>query len=168
MKPAAAAPALPTDELLVDARAHNHAQVFEQVMRRYNRRLFRVARAILKDDDEAQDAVQDGYLAAFRNLAGFRGAAQLGTWLTRIVINESFARIRKRKRDARILPFASDEPGIAVDEVSEMATDRRAEAPDDAAARAQLRRVLEQRIDALPEQFRTVFILREVDPCSSR
>ncbi len=94
--------ALVRDVLAGDLRA------FEQLMRRHNRTLYRTARAILCDDDEAEDALQDAYLQAYRSLATFRGDARLSTWLTRIVANEAFARMRKRARRAAILPLHVD------------------------------------------------------------
>src|SRR5512142_467922 len=98
-----AAPAAPSK---VDARANGDAalaqdiaagdlRAFEQLMRKHNRRLFRAARAILKDDGEAEDALQEGYLQAFRAMSTFRGEARMSTWLTRIVANEAFGRLRK-------------------------------------------------------------------------
>ena len=74
-------------------------------MRRHNGKLFRVARAILKDDAEAEDALQDAYLEAYRHIGDFRGDAQLGTWLTRIVINQALMRLRRQKRERVVVPF---------------------------------------------------------------
>jgi DNA-directed RNA polymerase specialized sigma24 family protein len=71
-------------------------EAFESLMRKHNGRLFRIARAILKDDAEAEDALQDAYLDAYQNIEEFRGASQLGTWLTRIVINQALGRLRKQ------------------------------------------------------------------------
>ena len=78
---------------------------FETLMRRHNGRLFRVARAILKDDAEAEDALQDAYLDAYRRIGDFRGDSQLATWLTRIVINQALMRLRRQKRDRVVVPF---------------------------------------------------------------
>jgi RNA polymerase sigma-70 factor (ECF subfamily) len=126
-------------------------QAFEALMRRHNRRLYRVARAILRSDSDAEDAVQDAYVAAWRALGTFRGEAQLSTWLTRIVVNEASARLRRVRRT----PVTPLEDIDVIDPLSE--------APDDAALRGELRRLLERTIDALPEQFRAVLILREVE-----
>src|SRR5947208_655855 len=81
---------------------------FERLMRQYNQRLFRVARSILKDDADAEDALQDAYLQAYRKLGDFRGEAEIGTWLTRIVINQALMRVRKRTRDRIVVPFGGD------------------------------------------------------------
>jgi RNA polymerase sigma factor (sigma-70 family) len=145
---------------------------FETLMRRYNGRLFRVARAILRDDAEAEDAVQEAYLDVLRHIAEFRGGAQLGTWLTRITINQALMRRRRQRRDRRVVPF--DDRLRRVRESSTASTaasgpgagdfaDQRMESPPDAAWRAEVRALLERRIDELPVAFRTVFIMREVE-----
>jgi RNA polymerase sigma-70 factor (ECF subfamily) len=139
-----------------------NAREFERVMRRHNRMLFRIARSILNDDAEAEDALQEAYLAAFRNIGSFQGGAKMSTWLARIVINEALGRVRKRDRGAVVVPFAVLGPGEAGREEDSMA-DPTAEPPDAAAMRGELRRLLERRIDELPAQFRTVFILRDVE-----
>jgi len=143
-------------------------RAFEAVMRAHNRMLYRLARSILKDDAEAEDAVQEAYLAAYRNIAAFRGSAKLSTWLARIVINEAYARLRKRKAGAAVVPLASMVLDGRMDSRTEegIMADETVERPEAAAMRGELRRMLEQRIDALPEQFRTVFMLREVEELS--
>jgi RNA polymerase sigma-70 factor (ECF subfamily) len=138
---------------------------FEQLMRQYNQRLFRVARSILKDDADAEDALQDAYVQAYRKLDEFRGDAEIGTWLTRIVINQALMRARRRTRERVVVPFQEREDGRgrALDVI-----DRQAESPSDAALRGEVRKVLEQRIDELPEVFRTVFVMREVEEMTAR
>jgi RNA polymerase sigma-70 factor, ECF subfamily len=131
---------------------------FEAVMRKHNGRLFRVARAILKDDADAEDALQDAYLEAYKHMGDFRGDAQLSTWLTRIVVNQSLMRLRRERRHRIVVPF---EPHHDAAEV-EVADDR-TEPPSSAALRAEVRQLLEQRIDELPVAFRTVFVMREVE-----
>jgi RNA polymerase sigma-70 factor (ECF subfamily) len=168
-----AAPAAPSE---VDARANGDAalaqdiaagdlRAFEQLMRKHNRRLFRAARAILKDDGEAEDALQEGYLQAFRAMSTFRGEARMSTWLTRIVANEAFGRLRKHARRAAILPLHSidDEAAAEVEAASEAPAMER---PDHAMLRDELRRLLETRIDALPDAYRVVFVLRAVEDLS--
>ena len=135
---------------------------FEALMRRHNSKLFRVARAILKDDAEAEDAVQDGYLEAYRRIGDFRGESQLTTWLTRIVINQALMRLRRQKRDRVVVSFGgerrTDRDRVALD-----VADEKSESPTSAALRAEVRRILERRIDELPVAFRTVFVMREVE-----
>jgi RNA polymerase sigma-70 factor (ECF subfamily) len=134
-------------------------------MRRYNQRLFRVARSILKDEADAEDALQEAYLQAYRKMGEFRGEAELSTWLTRIVINQALMRVRKRQRDRVVVPFQDRADGTAKElEVA----DPLAESPSDAALRGEVRKVLERRIDALPEGFRTVFVMREVEEMTAR
>lgn len=148
------------DSDLAERIAQDDHGAFETLMRRYNGRLFRVARAILKDDSEAEDAVQDAYLDAYRHIDQFRGDARLSTWLTRIVVNQALMRLRRSRRDPVVVPFAAGAPdGMTVADVR----DETSESPPSAALRAELRRLLEARIDELPIVFRTVFIMREVE-----
>jgi RNA polymerase sigma-70 factor (ECF subfamily) len=154
---------LPTQESdfeLVHGVAANDHAAFERLMRRYNSRLFRIARAILKDDAEAEDAVQDAYLEAFRHIGEFRGQSQVATWLTRIAINQALMRLRRHKRDRVVVPFSSDATGgTGQREV----VDRKAESPAAATLRAEIRNVVESHIDQLPPAFRAVFIMRDVE-----
>ena len=156
-------PGAADDAELVRRIAARDASAFETLMRRYNRRLFRVARAILRSDDDAEDALQEAYVAAWRNIAGFRGAAQLSTWLTRIVVNEAYARLRRASR-ARVVPLGE---GPDMNEPADAEAHGGADAdPEAAAMQTEMRRLLERHIDALPEQFRTAFMLREVEELS--
>ena len=140
--------------------AAGHAE-FEQLMRRYNGRLFRVARAILKEDAAAEDALQDAYLEAYLHIGEFRGEAQLSTWLTRIVVNQSLMKLRKEKRHGNIIPIAPAAP--PEEDMTTEVADSRAESPGDAVYRGEVRKLLERRIDELPMTFRAVFMMREVE-----
>jgi|SRR5690606_19028218 len=140
-------------------------EAFERLMRQYNGRLFRIARSILRDDADAEDALQDAYLDAYRHIARFRGGSRLSTWLTRIVINHSLMRLRKGRRESQFVPFP--ELGNTDTAVPEP-RDEKAEAPDGAAFRAELRRLLEQRIDELPAGFRAVLVMRDLEDMSSQ
>ncbi|RDS81805.1 RNA polymerase sigma factor [Dyella psychrodurans] len=136
---------------------------FEAIMRRYNRRLFRTARSVLNSDVEAEDALQDAYLHAWRAMGSFRAEAQLSTWLVRIVVNEAAGRLRRKK--AQLIPL---DTAMTTFELSSQASlaDEPDQAPDLVAMRAQLRVLLEARIDLLPEIFRTVFMLRAIEEMS--
>ena len=159
------AAAVRDDVELVERILQREPRAFESLMRRYNTRLFRVARAILREDAAAEDAVQDAYLDAYRHLAEFRADSQLGTWLVRIVANHALMRLRKQKRDRVVVPFSVFRSGSQ--ELDEMELpDNRAEPPASAALRAEVRRILERRIDELPVAFRTVFVMREVEEMS--
>ena len=161
--PASSAPApLLEDAELARRIAAADPVAFETLMRRYNGRLFRVARAILKDDSEAEDALQDAYLDAYRHMGDFRGDAQLATWLTRIVVNQSLMRLRKQKRDRVVVPFG-DRHGTEREHVEADVADQQTESPPHAMLRAEIRVMLERRIDELPVAFRTVFVMREVE-----
>lgn len=130
-----------------------------------NQRLFRTAWSILKNRSEAEDAVQAAYLSAFANIGSFEGRSALSTWLTRIVLNEALGRRRSEERRRRHL----EEEGVAVmDAYREMMMQGSVpSAPDAAVAREQIRKILEQAISDLPEMFRTVFVLREIEGLDS-
>jgi RNA polymerase sigma-70 factor, ECF subfamily len=141
---------------------------FEVLMRNHNQVLYRTARSIVKDDAEAEDIVQESYLLAYRNAASFRGDASLSTWLTRIVVNEASGRLRKQRRRANIIQLV---PGADIadggeEEAVDEPRDSSPEAPDEATLRAEARRLIEARIDALPDKLRTVFVLRAVEDMS--
>lgn len=142
--------------------AQGDTAAFEALMRRHNRMLFRTARAILRDDADAEDALQEAYIQAYRSLGSFRGDAQLSTWLARIVANEALQRLRKQKRRAEIVPLQS----TAAPEVEHVMESDRDTTPHSSAERAEMRRLLESQIDALPEAYRAVFMLRAVEELS--
>ncbi len=135
---------------------------FELLMRRNNQTLYRTARSILKDDAEAEDAVQEAYILAYRAIGAFRGEAKLSTWLIRIVANEAIARSRQRNRRAEIIQL-SGEPELDADAAEVNMNEATPEQPEHAALRAESRRLLEAKIDALPDAFRTVFVLRALE-----
>ncbi len=139
----------------------DHA-AFEQLMRTHNRRLYRLARASLRDDAEAKDALQDAYLCAYRSMAQFRGEAALSTWLSRLVLNECLGRHRRSTRRQNVIPIVSSESNP--DAVARVADPL--ELPDKAFGRAQMRAVLERKVNELPENYRVVFVLRSVEEMS--
>ena len=141
----------PTDTELIARILSGDMRALEALMRVHNRTLYRTARAILRDDAEAEDAVQEAYLQAYRKLGTFRGESKLSTWLVRITANEALMRRRRNPRpvEAAEQEAVSDTPG-----------------PQDDAERAEMRRLLEARIDALPDPYRAVFVLRAVEELS--
>ena len=168
--PAGARPAItaatPDAELAARAAAGDDA-AFEAIMRRHNWRLFRSARSILGSDAEAEDVLQDAYLRAWRALAGFRADSTLSTWLTRIVINEALG--RRRRRGAQVIPMDATMDPDSEDDVppiEEALPDDAERGPERLAMRAEMRHLMEARIDRLPEAFRTVFMLRAVEELS--
>jgi RNA polymerase sigma-70 factor, ECF subfamily len=152
-----------SDEELARRVAGGDHAAFEAIMRRHNRALFRTARAILRDDAEAEDALQEAYLQAYRTIGGFRGEARLSTWLARVVANEALMRLRKQARRSSIVPI---QPGVAVEELNQRAEGSMQKEPESLARRAEMRKLLEQRIDALPGAYRAVFMLRAVEEYS--
>lgn len=149
-------------ELAVLAAAGN-ASAFEAIMRRHNGLLFRTARSILRHDDDAEDALQEAYLRAWRSFVGFRAEAKVSTWLVRIVINEALGQLRSRRSQARVMDATIDVH--EQHDESDLKDDADHE-PERVAMRDELRRLMEQRIDALPDVFRTVFMLRAVEELS--
>ena len=151
-----------SDEALVALVASGENAAFEPLLRRYNRLLFRTARSIVQDDADAEDVLQSAYLQAFSTLPSFRGESRLSTWLVRIVMNEALARVRKTQRRAEIIHLEAHMDDDQIDAQAD-ASAARFEEPQAAAMRNQTRRLLERKIDELPESFRTVFMLREVE-----
>ena len=135
---------------------------FELLMRRHNRRLYRLARAVLRDTAEAEDALQEAYLAAYRSMKSFRGDSSLSTWLCRFVLNECLGRRRRSARRQNIIPIVSADGEACVDTAGTADGD----APEAVVNRAQVRVILESKLDALPECFRTVFVLRSIEDLS--
>jgi RNA polymerase sigma-70 factor (ECF subfamily) len=152
-----------TDAALAARAADGDDAAFERIMRRHNRLLFRTARSILKSDAEAEDALQEAYLRAWRALGSFRSEARLSTWLVRIVINEALGRLRRRGAQVLALDATIELADVSMEDVMEGNPDDR---PDRAAMRSELRTLMEACIDALPEAFRTVFMLRAVEDLS--
>lgn len=139
------------------------------LMRRYNQTLYRTARSILKDDAEAEDAVQEAYVLAYHAMDHFRGDAKLSTWLIRIAVNVSIRRARKLNRSAKVIDLVADpadfrETGGMV-QGAEM-NEHTPEQPERAALRAETRRLIEDKISLLPDAFRTVFVMRAIEEMS--
>ncbi|MBB6095312.1 RNA polymerase sigma-70 factor (ECF subfamily) [Povalibacter uvarum] len=149
------------DSELVAAAQRNDAKAFETLMRRYNRRLFRAARSVLRDDDAAEDAVQEAYLRAFSNLDSYRPIGSFAAWLTRIVINEALLQKRRNRREMVSLDQLDDD----VTDAAHHSLADWLSTPDSSNA-ASARQLLELAVDALPEAFRLVFVLRSVEQLS--
>ena len=147
------------DEEVIRQVLQGNTAMFELLMRRYNERIYRAARAIVRDEQEAEDIMQQAYVNAFTHLRQFTGSAQFSTWLTRIAINEALARVRRRGRYeafddelSTVEPFMSQGPS---------------ENPERQAYTGELRGLLEWAIDTLPDGMREVFVLREVEGLST-
>jgi RNA polymerase sigma-70 factor (ECF subfamily) len=158
-----------SDQDLARRIAAGDEAAFEQLMRFFNRRLYRLARTTLKHDGDAEDALQEAYLQAFRAIGQFRGEASLGTWLSQLVMNECLSRLRRQARRDVIAAMVHNGPAddgeLADAEIDAMDAPL-AERPEDALARAQMRALIERKLDELPEAFSTVFVLRGVEELS--
>jgi RNA polymerase sigma-70 factor, ECF subfamily len=147
------------DEVVRRVRA-GETGLFEVVMRRYNQRLYRVARAILRDDAEAEDVTQQAYVNAYRHLDQFAGRALFSTWLTKIAVHEALARARRRGQFDE--EAVHDWDGDTMGELKSPGPD-----PERRALTGELRALLESAIEALPEHYRAVFVMREVEGMST-
>lgn len=139
-------------------------KAFVALMREHNRRLFRVARAVLGNDADAEDALQEAYLAAYRSIESFRGDSALCTWLTKLLLNECLGRRRRANRRQNVVPLVASSPESEI-EVNRVAADD-SEAPDNVLSRNQVRKILEQKVDALSEAYRVTFLMRSVEELS--
>lgn len=144
-----------SDEAIVSRVQAGDASAFELIMRRYNQRIFRVVRAILGDNDEAEDVVQDAYVRAYEHLDQFEGRAKFSTWLTKIAIYEANARRRRLNRVRLVDPSESGNDSM---EPQSLDTD-----PLEAVSRRELRDVLAWAVDQLPADLRTVFTMRMIE-----
>ncbi len=155
-------PAAPTDEEIVERVLAGETPLYEVLMRRYNRRLYRIARTIVDDADEAEDVMQDAYVRAYANLRQFEGRARFSSWLTRIAIHEAIARARRRGRFVDLgLDATGEGGGDAMDRFASSAPD-----PADQALRREVRDLLENAVSSLAPIYRSVFVLREVEGLS--
>lgn len=142
--------------------AQGDRQALTALMRRHNQRLFRVARSILRNDADAEEAVQEAFFSAYRAMGRFRGDSALSTWLVRIVVNESNKRLHKNNRLHAVLEF-EDDLELRGDLQQTQTNEFIPSQPEQAMARVETRRLIEAKIDLLPDVFRTVFVLRAVE-----
>jgi len=155
--------ALDDMELVQMARQRNGA-AFRVIMQRNNRRLYRIARAVLHDDSEAEDVVQATYVRAFASLADFRGESSLSTWLSRIVLNEALGRLRRVRPTVDVASIETRQPsqdGVIPFPLASTQLD-----PERTMAQRQIQVLLEHAIDDLPDVFRTVLVARVVEGMS--
>jgi RNA polymerase sigma-70 factor, ECF subfamily len=145
-------PASLTDEEIVARVCAGERHLFEHLMRRHNQQVYRAARAVLRDDGETEDVMQDAYVRAYEHLCEFEGRSRFSTWLTRIALHEAFARARRRKRFDSLESRAEDQPMPA-------AAIRN---PEQLAGDVEMHDLIEKAVGSLPEEFRSVFVLRAV------
>ena len=145
-----------SDEEVVERVLAGDTPLYEVVMRRYNTRLYRVARAILKNDGEAEDVMQDAYVRAFQHLGQFEGRAKFSTWLTRIAVHEALARAQKARR-------FEDWDDMNENQQNEIGATTQRSNPETETASVEMSKILEQAIGSLPEQYRAVVMMRDVE-----
>jgi RNA polymerase sigma-70 factor (ECF subfamily) len=150
-----------TDEEVVARVLAGETGMFEIVMRRHNQRLYRVARAILRNNGEAEDVMQDAYVRAYEHLKQFAGSAKFSTWLTRIAVHEALAR-RRRGNRYQELASMSEQERSPMDRFASLAPD-----PEQQTANSELGRLLEEAVEKLPDAYRTIFMLRDVEEMST-
>jgi RNA polymerase sigma-70 factor, ECF subfamily len=153
------------DAELVRLVLQRNGAAFRIIVQRHNQRLYRIARSLVQDDSEAEDVVQETYVRAFGSLGQFRNDASLATWLTRITLNEALGRLRRRRAmvDLKVLDAEPACPSNIVSFPLMPATPD----PEHAAAQRQIRHLIERAIDDLPEAFRVVFVMRDVEDLST-
>jgi len=147
----------PAEDILVDRARTGDMTACEALMRRYNQRLYRVIRSVLKTGSDVEDTMQDTYLAALRNLDRFEGRAPFGTWLLRIATNAALARMRQRMRVVQL----DDLPDL--DEVEPALDGDGARTPEQQVSNAEIMAIVEAAIDRLPHDYRQVFMLRTIE-----
>jgi RNA polymerase sigma-70 factor, ECF subfamily len=150
-----------SDEEVVARVLAGETGMFEIVMRRHNQRLYRVARAILRNDGEAEDVMQDAYVRAYEHLDQFAGRAKFSTWLTRIAVHEALARQHRGDR-YQVLEPISEREGDPMDRFASLALN-----PEQQASNLEVRRLLEEAVEKLPDAYRTIFVLRDVEEMST-
>jgi RNA polymerase sigma-70 factor, ECF subfamily len=149
-----------TDEEIITRVKAGDLALYEVIMRRYNQRLYRIARAILHDDTEAEDIMQDAYVRAYIHLHQFAGRSAFSTWLTRIAVHEALTRLRSRNRHPQVDVTEYDR------EIS-MKTPSNSLDPEQSASTGQLKEFLEAAVMNLPESYRTVIMLRDIEELST-
>jgi len=152
-------PASDDAELVRRARIRDEAAI-RTIMQANNRKLYRIARGILRNDGEAEDVVQETYVRAFTHLDSFRGDSSLGTWLSRIAMNEALGRLRRQRPS---VDWTTLEPGALNAQIIQFPISATTDDPEKSMAQREIQHVVEQAIDELPEAFRIVFITRVIE-----
>ena len=151
------------DEAVLRRVLSGEKDAYEVIMRKYNQRLFRIARTFIPDEDEIEDVVQEAYIKAYKQLSRFEFRSRFSTWLVRILINEALARVKQRRRFTALSPDSWDETDNA-QKIAQQATDH--VTPAEIVMNAELKEILEKAVDALPEKYRLVYMMREIEGMS--
>jgi RNA polymerase sigma-70 factor (ECF subfamily) len=150
-----------SDEQVVERVLAGDTALFEIIMRRYNHRLYRVALAITRNDGEAEDILQETYVRAYQHLEQFAGRATFSTWLTRIAVHEAISRSNRQRRFEHGVDDANSEGSL----MDQIASER--PSPEDNVSNSEAARLLEQAVHTLPEMYRTIFMMRDVEELST-
>lgn len=144
-----------SDDQLIERIKDGETWLFEVVMRRYNQRLFRVVRAILKDQSETEEVMQEAYVRAFEHLSQFAGRSKFSTWLTKIAVHEAYARLRSRQRTS------------GFDDYMEELMTASGRTPEERTFDSEMHSLLEVAVDSLPDDYRSVFVIRDIEGLST-
>jgi RNA polymerase sigma-70 factor (ECF subfamily) len=142
------------EEKIIELIKNGDTKQYELIIRKYNQRLYRIARAIIKEDSEVEDILQDTYLKAYQALSQFQNKSQFSTWITRILINNANARLKKKQRIESTDSLSWLEDRMVEDDLT---------TPDNRTSNLELKKILEESIDNLPESLRTVYVMREIE-----
>lgn len=164
MTPSATVPLQPDESLLVDKAKAGDQQAFTDLVARYQRKIYRLAKNITRNDEDAEDVLQEAFLKAYEHLDTFEGHSKFYTWIVRIAVNEALMKLRKRRGDREV---SLDEPvGLGEDEVKrEIAVWE--DNPEQRYSREEMQQILNEAVDSLKEDFRTVFVLRDIEEMST-
>ena len=152
-----------SDETVIERVLNGEKDAYELIMRKYNQKLFRIVRSYLANEDEIEDVIQEAYIRAYEQMPRFEKRSSFSTWLIRIVINEALGRLKHRKQFASIQYDYPDDPGYFRDPPAEPQT---TETPIGKLMNTELKGILEKAVDQLPDKYRTVFLMREIEGMS--
>jgi RNA polymerase sigma-70 factor (ECF subfamily) len=164
LTPSATVPLQPDESLLVDKAKAGDQQAFTDLVGRYQRKIYRLAKNITRNDEDAEDVLQEAFLKAYEHLDSFEGHSKFYTWIVRIAVNEALMKLRKRRGDREV---SLDEPvGLGEEEVKrEIAVWE--DNPEQRYSREEMQQILNEAVDSLKEDFRTVFVLRDIEEMST-
>lgn len=152
-----------TDDEIIARVLNGEPNAYALIMRRHNQRLYRIVRSYVRDEDEIEDVMQDAYLKAYEQLPRFERRAQFSTWLIRIAINEALARVRRNTRFVAPMPEDRSGSDAPASEAIHLSDD---ETPIRTLMNTELKEILEHAVDRLPEKYRVVFVMREIEGLS--
>jgi len=156
--------ALPEESLLVQKAQAGDAEAFSELVNRYHRKIYRLAKNITRNDEDAEDVLQEAFLKAYEHLNSFAGHSKFYTWIVRIAVNEALMKLRKRRGDKEV---SLDEPVDLGEEEVKREIAVWEDNPEQRYTREEMNRILNEAVDSLKEDFRTVFVLRDIEELST-